>query len=150
MGCGTQVDDTSAMDCQEVWLRTYGDVDDHKPHPKGGEFISMMSPYPNGDIAVAGYFDQSIRFGDVVLEDPEKDLRAAFVARIDPCGRPRFARRWGPGVWDSAKIPSLGVDDAEEMVFLSAGGGGKKEVVKLAPDGSVRWQFPSRRSLVAN
>ncbi|XXY45958.1 hypothetical protein WME91_38740 [Sorangium sp. So ce269] len=68
----------------------------------------------HGNMTLLGIFDSAVTFGDVVLRVPQDDIRTTyFLARLDPTGRPLWAKSYS---WH-ASISYMNTDASGNIVI---------------------------------
>lgn len=90
-----------------AWVETFGGA--------GDDFATSLALTPSGDIALAGGFSERVDWGEQSLTS--SGLVDAFVARLDPTGQPRWARRLGGPGQDRAVFVTVG---AKERIVAAA------------------------------
>ncbi|MEO8902902.1 MAG: hypothetical protein ABI488_12750 [Polyangiaceae bacterium] len=135
-------------DCSSTWLHVYDGGD-------GGRYLSTLALDSHEDMLLAGWFENSIRFDDIVVSthtktDPSTFDSDVYVAKVDRCGRVL----WAIGAGDTATqyAVSLAVDTTDDVVItgsfagtldfgipLSSSGDDDAFVAKFDSSGHLRW-----------
>ncbi|MDI1482344.1 hypothetical protein [Polyangium sp. y55x31] len=127
------------------------------PGPDGSLVqIAGLAVAPNGDVAVAGYFNGTLQLG-IESFSSTSNSRDAFLAVFDAKGALRYVKAFGDQAYQAAHAV---VFDPEGNVYLGGSfagvvnfggkegqaleglGMGDGFVVSYKPDGTFRWQVP--------
>lgn len=118
--------------------------------------IASLAVAPNGDVAVAGYFNGTLQIG-IESFTSQMGSRDAFLAVFDANGALQYVKAFGDQAYQAAHAVAfdpegnvyLGGSFAGAVSFggeegLEAGGTGDGFLVSYKPDGAFRWQVPVR------
>jgi hypothetical protein len=99
--------------------------------------VRTLSIGPGDDIWIAGRFSAPLALGATTLTSAGPS--DVFVARLDPLGRPRWARALGGPGDDACGGMAL---DASGNVIVAYQYAGPVTLAKFGPDGDLLWQKP--------
>lgn len=111
----------------------------------GPDSVRAIALSANDDALVTGSYSGDLELGSTLHAAGATDL---YVARIDPAGRPIWARSWGGAGPDLGR--AIGVDRAGD-IFVAGSLDGAAALIKLAPTGDPRWSrsYPAGSRAVA-
>ncbi len=111
----------------------------------GPDSVRAIALSGNDDALVTGSYSGDVELGSTLRSAGSTDL---YVARIDPAGRPIWARSWGGAGPDIGR--AIGVDRAGD-IFVAGSLDGAAALIKLDPTGNNRWSrsYPAGSRAIA-